>query len=88
MTDEPKLFTIPCTVRIPRFITDCCSDVMTESDISSEKRCLSAFISLIPNLRIFSFLAIVIASPMPAAYCDMTVATAAPHIPSPSDMTK
>ena len=26
----PKLFTRPCTVRIPRFITDCCAQVSRE----------------------------------------------------------
>ena len=35
MTEAPKLFTSPCTISIPRFITDCCRQVSTEAPVTS-----------------------------------------------------
>ena len=33
----PKLLTSPCTIRIPRFMTDCCTQVSVEKEtISAE----------------------------------------------------
>ena len=31
MTAAPKELTRPCTMRMPKFITDCCTDVRVES---------------------------------------------------------
>ena len=30
ITAAPKLFTSPCTIKMPRFITDCCTQVKME----------------------------------------------------------
>ena len=35
MTAVPKLLTSPCTIRMPRFITDCCRQVRKENCASS-----------------------------------------------------
>ena len=38
ITTGPKLLTNPCTIRIPRFITDCCTQVRTEKAPISRMR--------------------------------------------------
>lgn len=35
MTTVPKLLTNPCTMRMPRFITDCCTQVSAENEVIS-----------------------------------------------------
>ena len=78
MTTEPKLFTTVCTIRIPRFITDCCKQVNPDSDKILRKFRLSHRISRRVSRN----------SPTPETYCAMAVASAAPIIPMPNGMTK
>ena len=40
ITAVPKLFTSPCTIRIPKFITDCCTPVKNEYDVIFASDCL------------------------------------------------
>ena len=35
MTTVPKLLTNPCTMRMPRFMTDCCTHVSSEKLVIS-----------------------------------------------------
>ena len=37
----PKLFTRPCTIRMPKFMMDCCTLVMTERFRIEARFCLS-----------------------------------------------
>ena len=39
MTAGPKLLTSPWIIKMPRFITDCCTHVSTEKEATSRTRC-------------------------------------------------
>ena len=87
MTTVPKLFTSPWTMRIPKFITDCCRQVSEDRlsislSIATEK-CRSDF----RGRKERHFISTYTAMPIPDTYCAMTVARAAPPIPNGSTAT-
>lgn len=83
MTAVPKLFTSPCTRRIPKFMMDCWRLVRRES--SDMSRNMLPFHTISDRLRWKSFLKRkqYPKIPRPETYWEMMVAWAAPATPHP-----
>lgn len=74
----PKLFTNPCTIRIPKFMIDCCKLVITDKLRIRERFSFPQYISSFVILISFTFTYAQIQIPIPDTYCENTVAPAAP----------
>ncbi len=77
----PKLLTSPCTMRMPKFITDCCRQVKPDRLSSWRRVALFQTRSSRRTRRAKAF-QVYPASPRPARYWEITVARAAPAPPS------
>jgi len=87
ITVVPKLFTSPCTRRMPKFMILCCRLVRRESSDISQKTCLLQTMSFLEIWK--SFLKRQsIKIPTPETYWEMTVAWAAPATPKSRYTTK
>ena len=83
----PKLFTRPCTARMPRFIMDCCMQVKAEKLVISRMRDRERRTRLSFCRNSGNFMRVYRASPIPDTYWEITVASAAPATPRPSPAT-
>lgn len=81
ITAVPKLLTSPCTIRIPKFMIDCCMDVSRDRLRILFKISLRKCLCPRPNRRMGTFFHAYIQMPSPDTYCAITVAAAAPEIP-------
>ena len=87
MTAVPKLFTRPWTMRMPKFITDCCTQVRRENRAISSTRSFSQRTSWRLG-RSWGILASVNASsPSPDTHWERLVAKAAPATPQGTTTT-
>ena len=87
MITVPKLFTRPWIIRIPKFITDCWAQVITEyritlSSVSFLRRIYSLLIRRAGTLH-----SVYAAIPTPDTAWEITVASAAPATPLSSPAT-
>ena len=87
ITAAPKLFTSPCTIKMPRFITDCCTQVKMEYPAISLIRLAWMGERLHSARSCGHLMSAQIMMPMPETYCAMTVAPAAPATPKLRPMT-
>ena len=81
MTISPNEFTSPWIISMPKFITDCCTQVSEESEKISRRRAASKRSSSLFGSRSGQRRSVKTASPSPEKYCAMTVAHAAPATP-------
>ena len=87
ITAAPKLFTSPCTIKMPRFITDCCTQVKMEYPAISLIRLAWMGERLHSARSCGHLMSAQIMMPIPETYCAMTVAPAAPATPKLRPMT-
>ena len=88
ITAVPKLLTRPWIMRMPKFITDCCRQVNKERLSRLPRAVRSHRQSARPTRRSGKARQVYRASPSPAIYWAITVASAAPMTPMPSGRTK
>ena len=88
MTDGPKELTLPCTIRIPKFMTACCTEVKPDSPAISRSTRPSHFLCSLRGTSSGNRQTVNATSPNPDTYCASTVAPAAPPTPQSSVMTK
>ena len=79
ITVSPKLFTRPCTIRMPRFITDCWTQVRMEKLAISRILARRTGRSWRRGRSWGQRIRANAPSPMPETYWEMTVASAAPE---------
>ena len=81
MITVPKLFTRPCTIRMPKFMMDCCTLVITERFRMVSRFFLSQRQSAFFGHSCGNFFSVYSPMPMPDTNCENTVAPAAPFTP-------
>ena len=87
MMTVPKLFTRPCTIRMPKFMMDCCTLVITERFRMVSRFFLSQRQSAFFGHSCGNFFSVYSPMPMPDTNCENTVAPAAPFTPHCSTST-
>ena len=87
MITVPKLFTRPCTIRMPKFMMDCWTLVMTDKLRIISRFFLSQRQSAFLGHNCGNFLRVYNPMPMPDTNCENTVAPAAPFTPQFSTST-
>ena len=87
MMTVPKLFTRPCTIRMPKFMMDCWTLVITERFRMVLRFCLSQRQSSLRGHSSGNFFRVYTPMPMPDTNCEKVVAPAAPRTPQWSTST-
>ena len=87
MITVPKLLTRPCTIRIPKFMMDCCTLVMTDRLRMVSRLALSQRQSDFSGRSCGNFFRVYSAMPMPEMNWEKVVAAAAPRTPQCSTST-
>ena len=88
MTAVPKLLTMPCTSRMPKFMTDCCKQVQPDSERMLRRFSLFQHKSLRVTRYCGNFFRKYTVMPMPETHCEAAVASAAPIMPQCKTMTQ